>query len=179
MLLLAGVICQPSFSADIMTPGKPKGIEVTVPAGTPVHLVVNEMMGATQPVGTEVTFKVVSDVVVNGSVVIAAEAEAQGHVSEYTPPKDLGIGMADPFTRINLDWVRCVDGRKVHVSGEYSTKKTKVDVSTVLSFKNHHKDRGQSWMINPGIPVESVVETQATVIVPKKNPDDSKSEFAN
>lgn len=178
-MLLISFYGQPSFCADGVTPGEPKGVEVPVTSGTRVHLMINELLGAGNPVGTSVTFKVASDVVVDGLVVIAAESEAEGHISEFRTARMTGIvGMEDPYTRITLDWVRCVDGRKIHLNGGYATKKSKVDFKTVITFGSH-KNRGQAWSISPGIPVEAIVEPQATVIVPPRKSNDSQNQFAN
>ncbi len=155
--------------------------EVRVMSGTPVRLAeAGEVLSLNDPVGKTVDFRVVHDVIINGWVVIASGARAQGHITNIKPKKINPInafrGQQMPYMTIGLDWVTCADGRKLHVIGELGTRKTKVNIVDVIT--DNVPDESES-VIAPGTTVDVSILGEGRVIAHERKAGAGRNEFAN
>ena len=89
--------------------------QVTLKAGTPVILATVETLSSKTVVsGNTVDFKVVSDVIVDGNVVIPAGTIAKGQVSNVSKASALGKGGE---LSVGINNINAVDGTLVPLSG--------------------------------------------------------------
>lgn len=107
---------------------------VTLKAGTPVVFVTVENVSSKNVVsGSVIDFKVVSDVISEGEVVISAGTIAKGQVSNVSKASALGKGGE---LSIGLNTINAVDGTLVPLSGANvsASGKNKVGLAVVCGL---------------------------------------------
>lgn len=145
--------------ASICAPASFAQQQVTLKAGTPVALVtVNSVSSKNVVSGSVIDFKVVSDVISQGKVVIPAGTIAKGQVSNVSKASALGKGGE---LSVNLNTVNAIDGTLVPLSGATvsASGKDKVGLAvvcglcTLVGFLIH----GQQAEVPAGAQVQAVV----------------------
>jgi hypothetical protein len=183
--------------------GEPQETEVVVPAGTPVSLRATDWLAAGNPAGAVVPFKTASEVLVNGLIIVDEEAEARGHIVGYSSTeatKSISHGAAmmevteseasaiqwqpsvDPETKqklcvlISLDWVKCVDGRKLRLKTQLVSQATDENSK---DFVFSTSDGTRQWFLKPGLSVQASVASSGKVVARRKRPVIWSDRFAN
>lgn len=104
-----------SASASSPVPAPLPELLVTLRAGTAVSLTLNEEFSAEDvSVGNAIDFMVRSNVTVNGQVVIAAGAIAEGWVKKVVSACDGGCNGCSTIT-ITVESVQAVDGQRIYL----------------------------------------------------------------
>ena len=114
---LAKAIALASLMSFVVIPSKAnaQGKEVTLKAGMPISLTTMTNANSDKlSSGSTVDFKVVSDVKVNGDVVIPAGSIAKGQVTHVS--KSAALGKGGDLT-ISINSVNAIDGSMIPVSG--------------------------------------------------------------
>lgn len=111
-VLIAGFA---SAMSPASAPGFADDLLITLRAGTAVSLTLNEEFSAEDvSVGNAIDFMVRSDVTVNGQVLIAAGAIAEGWVKKVVSACDGGCNGCSTIT-ITVESVQAVDGQRIYL----------------------------------------------------------------
>lgn len=120
--------------ASICAPTSHAQNQVTLKAGTPVSLVTVGNVSSKDAVsGSVIDFKVVSDVIAEGKVVIPAGTIAKGQVSNVSKASALGKGGE---LSVSVSTINAIDGSLVPLSGSTvsASGKDKVGLAVVCGL---------------------------------------------
>jgi len=138
---------------------------VTIPQGTPIYLVTDEIVTIdSHDVGSRVALTVENDLIIDGKVVIEANSQATAKVSKASGPGMVGAPGEVGFL---VQTVTAVDGSAVEVYGSMFQKgksRFRESVATAIFFGIGLLIKGGEAEISPGTTVvaktvgESVVD---------------------
>ena len=120
--------------ASIFAPASFAQKQVTLKAGTPVILATTTNLSSKTVVsGNTVDFKVVSDVIVDGHIVIPAGTIAKGQVSNVSKASALGKGGE---LSVGINTINAIDGTMIPLSGANisATGNSKVGLAVICGL---------------------------------------------
>jgi hypothetical protein len=171
------------LESPVPAPLPPGAHAIAVPGGTTLMVALTDRISsATAKVGDTFSIKAVSDVVLDGYVVIAKDAGGQGEI--LAVEKAGSHGHAGSLG-VQIDWIYAVSGEKIRLSSQRKTDEgeNKSGVSstmTILSWAllgplglfTHNFVKGHDFELDGTHPLQAYVDNTVHVTSTKKAGDD-------
>lgn len=202
-IIISANFSDTAHSEDLDSSQQPQKVEVMVPSGTPVSLVATDWIAAGNPAGTVLGFRAAAEVLVDGLLVVSEEAEAKGHLLGYSSVRAAKAITGGTLSKlvskeeasailwqptvaeesreklcalIELDWVRCVDGRKLRLRGKFIVRAAGTNSPDWIYGV---PDISRQWMLSPRLKIQASVASFGKVTTSKRKPAAWYNRFAN